>query len=90
MNNKPNLGHILEVTSIAFLIISCVVALVTIMVWCSLYGNYDSELSASVVFGYFIMSVMSALASLALWGFSYVVEASILFLDKNGFFKKNK
>lgn len=91
----PQVGNHLRKIANILLAISFIALIVTIFTWTyaiSHSGGYSSlyerssSLSGLEAFGFVIYSLEGIIASFVLEGFSYVVNASIHYLDKEGEF----
>ena len=95
----PQVGNHLRKIANILLAISFIALIVTIFTWTyaiSHSGGYSSmyerssSLSGLAAFGFVIYSLEGIIASFVLKGFSYVVEASIHYLDEKGEFDEKE
>lgn len=95
----PQVGNHLRKIANILLVISFIALIVTIFTWTyaishssgysSMYER-SSSLSGLAAFGFVIYSLEGIIASFVLKGFSYVVNASIHYLDKEGEFDEKE
>ena len=95
----PQVGKHLDTIANILLAVSCLALIATIITWTYTISQSDgysslyersSSLSGLSAFGFVIYSLEGIIASFVLKGFSYVVEASIHYLDEKGEFDEKE
>lgn len=90
----PYIGIYLRKISAALIVISAIATVATLCYWLYAiaksdgrhhhYIEYEDTISTVTAFIYFVSSIASLLYSLALLGFSYIVSASVDYLERHG------
>lgn len=87
-NIIPQVGGYLRTIAEVLMAISLCALAFSLFVWMFAIF-YMSDTSGLQAFSYVLCSISGTVSSVILLGFSYIVKAAILYLDKNGEFDNN-
>lgn len=88
-NIIPQVGRYLRTIAEVLMAISLCALAFSLFVW--MFAIFSmSDTSGLQAFSYVLCSISGIVSSVILLGFSYIVKAAILYLDKNGEFDNNE
>ncbi len=91
-NIIPQVGRYLRTIAEVLMAISLCALAVSLFVWMIAISSISSrsDTSGLQAFSYVLCSISGIVSSVILLGFSYIVKAAILYLDKNGEFDNDE